>query len=63
MPNRGKASTAAFSDFHKTVATALDNRLVFNHLNRVTVPPPPPVANGPFTVRTVSFFTLRPVVM
>ena len=34
-------------DFRKTVAGSLDKPLVFTDLIPVTVPPPPPVENGP----------------
>ena len=39
----------SFSNPRQTVRRLATNRLVFSGLISGTVPPPPPVANGPFT--------------
>ena len=49
MPNRG--TRRRFSDSRKTVAESTPKSFPDNSLIRITVPPPPPVANGPSTAK------------
>ncbi len=42
-----------FSDSRQTVERSPHNRPLCSNLIRITVPPPPPVANGPLTAKTV----------